>query len=221
MRRVLLVLLTGAMLCATVGAEDLLQNDDGHYSLNRWKCFSAETLTDVSDVWTIDQEGVLSCAGLPRGYLYTEKAYTDFVLTLQWRWPPESEPGKGGVLCRMTGELKIWPKCLEAQINQGGEGDLIGLVGYELSGPSDRLSTMDHEQFGKLTFLKRMKAVAKPAGQWNDYEIRVKGQTATLRLNGQVVNEATGCDVVAGPILLTSENDKIQFRNIQLTSMDK
>ena len=38
----------------------------------------------------------------------------------------------------------------------------------------------------------------------------------TLRLNGQQVNQATECDVVAGPILLTAEGNPIQFRNIEL-----
>nr|MBC8868433.1 DUF1080 domain-containing protein [Planctomycetota bacterium] len=67
---------------------------------------------------------------------------------------------------------------------------------------------------------KKAKASAKPPGQWNDYEIIAKGGTVTLRLNGQQVNQATDCDVTAGPILLTSEGNPIQFRNIELTSTD-
>jgi hypothetical protein len=38
----------------------------------------------------------------------------------------------------------------------------------------------------------------------------------TQRLNGVLVNEARDCETAAGPILLTSEGDSIQFRDIQL-----
>jgi hypothetical protein len=40
-------------------------------------------------------------------------------------------------------------------------------------------------------------------------------------MNGQTVNRATECDVVAGPILLTAENDPIQFRNIRVKVLDE
>ena len=75
--------------------------------------------------------------------------------------------------------------------------------------------------FGKPTFVKKAKALAKPPGQWNDYEIIAKGGTVTLRLNGQQVNQATECDVVAGPILLTAEGNPIQFRNIELVPSEE
>ena len=202
-----------------VSAEDLLRDENGAYSLDRWRCYHKEPIEKMGDVWQIN-DGILTCKGTPLGYLYTKEKYTDFVLKLQWRWVPDTDPGKGGVLFRMTGEDKIWPTSLEAQINAGNEGDFVGLVGYELSGPSERSSSLNHDVFGKLTFVKKAKASAKPPGQWNDYEIIAKGGTVTLRLNGQQVNQATDCDVTAGPILLTSEGNPIQFRNIELTSTD-
>ena len=206
-------------LPGNVSAEDLLRDENGAYSLDRWRCYHKEPIEKMGDVWQIN-DGILTCKGTPLGYLYTKEKYTDFVLKLQWRWVPDTDPGKGGVLFRMTGEDKIWPTSLEAQINAGNEGDFVGLVGYELSGPSERFSSLNHDVFGKLTFVKKAKASAKPPGQWNDYEIIAKGGTLTLRLNGQQVNQATDCDITAGPILLTSEGNPIQFRNIELTSAD-
>ena len=73
------------------------------------------------------------------------------MLKLEWRWPTDKEPGKGGVLIHITGENKIWPKSLEAQLNAGDAGDFWGLDGYELSGPADRTRSFDNEKFGKLT----------------------------------------------------------------------
>ena len=212
------VLLLGVALCASTCAmgEDLLRDKNGKDSLGSWACFHDPVVKNAEEVWSL-KDGVLTCKGQPKGYLYTKKSYTDFTLKLQWRWAPGEKPGKGGVLFRMTGDHKNWPTSLEAQINAGGEGDLIGLVGYDLKGPAERYRTMDHEVFGKLTFLTKAKQAAKAAGEWNDYEITAKGGAVTLRLNGVEVNRATDCGIVAGPILLTSEGNPIQFRNITLT----
>jgi hypothetical protein len=95
-----------------------------------WKSFSEDPKAKTADVWTLTPEGVLACKGKPNGYLYTEKSYANFVLTLQWRSPPGKQPGSGGVLVRMTGKHRIWPKSLEAQLNGGAEGDFWGLDGF-------------------------------------------------------------------------------------------
>lgn len=219
------VLCISLACCLLVGrwspaAEDLLCDTEGRPSLNRWQAYHEEPVGELGDVWQLN-DGILSCEGRPRGYLYTKTPYTDFSLRLQWRWPPDSKPGSGGVLIRMTGEHQVWPKCLEAQLNAGSEGDFVGLLGYGLTGPADRLEQLTHEKFGKLTFLRRSEAAVKPAGQWNQLEIVAAGETVTIRINGRLVNRATGCDVTAGPLLLTAENDAIQFREVLLESADR
>ncbi len=188
-------------------------------SLDAWECYLADPQAKVHDVWRIE-DGVLICSGKPLGYLYTRRDYGDFVLKLQWRWPPEKKPGNGGVLIRMTGEHRIWPKSLEAQLNAGNAGDFWGLDGYLLSGPAERIRTSDHQEFGKLTNLKKTKALEKPPGQWNTYEIIAKGATVTLIVNGEEVNKATNCDLKPGRICLTSEGNEIHLRNVVLTPGD-
>ena len=201
-------------------AENLLHNADGTPGLDRWLAYHDEPIKNVRDVWRI-QDGILTCKGLPRGYLYTKEKYTDFVLRLQWRWPPDGKPGNGGVLFRTTGPHKVWPKCLEVQINNEAEGDFVGIDGYRFKGPKERFRVIDHPQFGQIRILAKTDSAAKPSGQWNELEIVAKGGTVTQRLNGKQVNRATNCDIVAGPILLTAENDPIQFRNIELKPMNK
>jgi hypothetical protein len=195
---------------------DLLEQAD-----SRWKAFHEDPDAKLEDVWCFGGDGVLVCKGTPKGYIYRDIPCDDFVLRLEWRWPPGKKPGRGGVLLRMTGEHRIWPKSLEAQINVGDAGDFWGLDGYRLDGPADRLNTLEHEQFGKLTNLKKTGPAERPAGEWNSYEIRVEGQTVTLTINGQMVNRATGCDVVRGPICLTSEGDEIHFRNVRISQIEK
>lgn len=194
---------------------DLLSPAPAPDNLGQWKSFSEDPKARFADTWRVE-DGVLICKGTPQGYLYTAKSYGDFVLKLQYRVPEDAKPHKGGVLFRMTGKHKIWPKCLEAQINHPGEGDFWGLDGFRLDGPADRKKELDHPQFGRLTNLAQAVQAAKPLGQWNDYEIRAQGGTVTLVLNGREANKATGCDTASGPILLTAEGNEIQFRNLRL-----
>ncbi len=124
------------------------------------------------------------------------------------------------MLIRTTGENKIWPKSLEAQINAPDAGDFWGLNGYSFSGPEERLKSLNHDKFGKLTNLKKIKNTENPPGQWNSYEIIAKGETVTLIINGEIVNKATNCDLDAGTICITSEGSETQFQNIEITPLD-
>lgn len=199
---------------------DLLANPLEAARPYAWKHFSENPQTKLSDVWQL-RDGVLNCRGTPKGYLYLDQDFTDFTLRLEWRWPAGKKPGNGGVLIRITGSDKIWPRSLEAQINAGQGGDFWGLDGFALEGPAPRMKTVDHPQFGKLTNLKRTADLELPAGQWNEYEIIARGPVVTLRINGREVNRATGCDVRAGRICLTAEGSEIEFRNVRLQVPDK
>ena len=190
------------------------QNADGEIA--GWKSYHPEPAAKTGEVWQLQSAGVLVCKGQPLGYLYTEKDYTNFVLKLQWRWPPGGKAGNGGVLVRMTGPHQVWPKSLEAQLNAGQAGDFWGLAGYPLSGPPERMKVLEHPKFGKLTNLRKTAELEKPTGEWNDYEIAVDGGQVTLKVNGQVVNQTTDCEVLPGKILLTAEGDEYHFRNVQL-----
>jgi hypothetical protein len=181
----------------------------------KWVAFSEDPKKKLTDVWEI-RDGVIICRGTPLGYIRTEKDYTNLILTLEWRRPAGKKPGRGGVLIRTTGKDQIWPKSLEAQLNAGGAGDFWGLIGYRLSGPEDRMKTIEHDQFGTLTNVAKSKDVEKPVGEWNTYKIVAKGGAVTLSINGHTVNEATDCEIVPGKICLTSEGDEIHFRNVRL-----
>ena len=212
----------GYLLVSIVSAEtpeamtNLLVRQSTDGEIAGWKSYHPEPAAKTGEVWQLQSTGVLVCKGQPLGYLATEKDYTNFVLKLQWRWPPGGKAGNGGVLVRMTGPHRVWPKSLEAQLNAGQAGDFWGLAGYQLSGPAERLKLLEHPNFGKLTNLKKTAELEKPIGEWNDYEIAVDGGQVTLKVNGQVVNQTTDCEVVPGKILLTAEGDEYHFRKVQL-----
>ncbi len=196
----------------------LLNEQAADGSIAGWRFYCEDPSVKIAEVWKLGSDGVLVCKGKPQGYLYTEAAATDFDLSLEWR--SAGKAGRGGVLVRTTVPHRIWPKSLEAQLNAGDEGDFWGLGGFELSGPADRLKTVEHAQLGKLTNLKRIAAPVKPSGQWNRYEISARQGTVTLKINGVEVNRATRCEVAPGVICLTAEGDPIEFRDIRLARLD-
>jgi 3-keto-disaccharide hydrolase len=166
----------------------------------------------MEDVWKVEG-GRIRCSGVPNGYIRTAADYKDFVLTLEWRWA--EKPGNSGVLLRILGPDKIWPKTIEAQLMSGNAGDFWLMDGATLDSDPARVDPK------AANHRLKMKAAERPAGEWNVYEITMDGSWVLLKINGEVVNEGTGADEVAGKIGLQSEGAPIEFRNIRLTPIRK
>ena len=187
-------------------------------SLNDWDHLLTDKSPVKADVWKVDENGVLICKGQPLGYLHTKRSYQDFTLSLEWRWAPGTEPTNSGVLLRIAAPPESFlPKCVEAQLQHGKAGDLYGFYGANINAEAERLKPMENAKIGKFKAVPRLGGTEKPAGEWNLYEIKVKGDTVELKINGELVNKAHGIDVIAGPIGLQSEGSEIHFRNIRLS----
>lgn len=178
-----------------------------------WKAFLADSNVKPEEVWSV-QDGILICKGSPAGYLYTEKEYRDFILKLEWRWAPDKKPGNSGVLLRVHGEHKIWPRSIEAQLMYLNSGDFWLIDEYPME--------TDPQFIDKNAPRHRWrhKSNEKPQPEWNEYEIIVKGDRITLKVNGEVVNEGWNAEVRAGHIALQSEGGEIHFRNIRIIPLD-
>ena len=114
------------------------------------------------------------------------------------------------------------PKCFEAQLKHGSAGDLWAFRGTHITGPADRLRKVENSKvLGSFVGTSKLKDAEREPGQWNEFRLTVKGDRITVKVNGELVNEATGCDVVPGPIGLQSEGGEIQFRNVKLTRLNK
>ena len=59
---------------------------------------------------------------------------------------------------------------------------------------------------------------AKPIGEWNTYEIAVKGQDYTISLNGEVINHYVGSRGKTGFVGLQNHDDNsiVRFRNVRI-----
>jgi hypothetical protein len=200
------------------GPVDLFNGKD----LAGWDCFLDDPNVKMEDVWSV-RDGVLVCKGEPLGYLHTKKKFTNYKLIVEWRWAPGKEPGNSGVLLRIVGDaVSFLPKCVEAQLKSGDAGDIWGFYGAKVDGDQERLRVIkDHELLGDFVGVGKIKGAEKPPGEWNKYEITFDGGDLTLLVNGQKVNEATGCDVVPGTIGFQSEGGEIHFRTIKLVPLGK
>lgn len=208
--------LTSCSETPKISAETTTTLFDGS-SLDGWSHVLVGEGLKKEDVWSV-KDGVLICKGIPNGYLFTNESYQDFKLTLEWRWAPGGQAGNSGVLLRIAGKpATFMPKCVEAQLKHENAGDVWGFFGANVNGSADRLQEIkDHKDLGNFKGYKKIKAAEKPPGEWNQYEITASGGNLELKVNGELVNQASGLDVLSGPIGLQSEGAEIHFRNIQL-----
>lgn len=198
---------------AAEGAVRLFNGED----LQGWSHVLVGDDVTREEVWSVS-DGVLICKGQPFGYLFTKDSYQDFTLNFEWRWPEGKEPGNSGVLLRIAGEPNgFMPTCVEAQLKSGSAGDIWAFFGAKVEGDPQRMAEVkDHKDLKDFIGVKAMKQAEKPVGEWNHYEIKVSGGDVELKINGELVNRASGLDVLSGPVGFQSEGAEIHFRNIEL-----
>jgi hypothetical protein len=166
----------------------------------------------MDDVWRIE-DGILICGGTPVGYLRTTDDFVNYVLRLEWRFDPVTKKaGNSGVLLRMIGEDKVWPRSVEAQLHSGNAGDFWNIGEVPMKTDPDRTR-------GRNT--RKTHFAERPVGEWNEYEIIVDGGSVVLKVNGQTVNEAWDVQEIPGKICLQSEGAEIHFRNIRLSPIKR
>ena len=103
---------------------------------------------------------------------------------------------------------------IEVQLAQGDAGD-FWVIGTDLD-VTDEANRKTDRRHKNLTDDSE-----KPAGEWNRMEITCDGDVIRVKVNGELVNEATNCSVTQGAIALQAEGAPIEFRDIVLTPLKK
>ena len=88
------------------------------------------------------EDGVLRCGDEDMGYVATKRAYRDYHLSVEYRWGRKrAQPStvrNTGVLLNAIGPdgsaKGLWMTCIECQLAQGCEGDLIVIKGTKADG---------------------------------------------------------------------------------------
>ncbi len=164
-------------------------------------------------IWSVE-DGILICQGRPPGVIRTQKDdYSNYELTLEWRWAPDGKPGNSGLLVHASTprQMFVWPKSLEVQLGHQNAGDfwMIGeTVTVEGATPQGR------------RWLKRQESSEKEPGEWNTMKVRCKGDTITVWVNGVLMNEGTSLSASKGAICLQSEGAEIHFRKVELLPLE-
>ena len=161
----------------------------------------------IDGTWSF-VDGVLVCKGQPAGYVRTTEDFDNFILRVAWRFSPVTKAdGNSGVLFRMTGPDKIWPRSLEAQLMSKTAGDFYRIGGFSIETDADRT---------KGVRVRHLGFAENAVGDWNHYEIEVDGGNVELRINGKVVNRGSKADLGAGKICLQSEGVEIHFKDVEI-----
>lgn len=174
-------------------------------NLSNWVFYLKDPSLDPAKVFTV-RDGVIHITGNPFGYMRTKKAYSDYTLHLEWRWPEEAT--NSGVFIHAQPPDTIWIRCFECQLAAGNAGDFICAGGTDMAERKDK----------SVRVVKKMApSNEKPVGEWNTLEVVCNGDKIEVSVNGLLQNRGTGLSQTNGHICLQSEGKDIEFRNVYLT----
>lgn len=170
--------------------------------------FSGKSKEPVSGKNWTEKEGIISCQGQPQGYIYTRVAMGNCTVRLEYRFPEPAEKNEDpntGLLFFITGENRIWPKCLEVQ------GKYSEMAHIKSNSKDITLEVTDDPQ-------ARDKA-RRPIGEWNAIEVICKDGALTSILNGDRIASSKPSELKEGFFGLQSEGNPVEFRNIRVQQL--
>ena len=194
--------------------------------------------SDPNKVFQVEK-GVLHISGQEFGGLVTQKEYSNYYLRAEFKWgektyaPRDGKARDSGIQYNITGPLKVWPRMMEFQINEGGTGDMwvVGGTGATVdgkvyqsseSGPGSYLR-IPHSGRGPLNNVTGYRDPAneleRPHGQWNVLELVVDHDHITYFVNGKLSLVATNANTTAGKILFQCEGSEVFFRRMKIAML--
>jgi hypothetical protein len=202
----LAVVLLIAVSC-TDNKEYLFNGED----LDNWVIYPGDNSIQPEDFFYV-KDGMIETPGVPVGYARTKKAYSNYKLHVEWRYP--EEPVNSGIMLHVNPPDMIWISHYQGQLKHLNAGDFI-VHGVNQSATL-RDTVYTSTETDKPLIPKMQPTNETPAGEWNSYDIVCDGATIELYVNGLLQNVATNCSTTKGGIGLQAEGSKIQFRNIYI-----
>jgi len=168
--------------------------------------FKAE---DSKGFWRVE-DGVLigeNDAAQKGNYLWTQKAYADFVIEFDVRWKSATERGVD------TG-LEMRQPHIQLQLG------ISGSLKVDMSGSFYTGGKPAYPEAGQA---KDARKLMKPDGEWNTFRIQAKGDTFTCWINGTKASEFTDANFPgAGPLGLQIHPGvvmKCEYRNVKIAEL--
>lgn len=156
-----------------------------------WQFGGGYALPEAPENWKVE-DGVIKLSGGGRPNLGTQWDYEDFEMRFQWR--AMREKYNSGFYVRSNRKVG------NNQINlaKGGEGRFFG---------------------GKMNGGQPVPQLQKPAGEWNEWRVRVVGDKVTFWCNGQQAWEGTEFASPRGHLGLQAEGAPLEFRNLRIREL--
>ena len=173
--------------------------------------FVTKPNTDPLKTWSVTN-GVIHCTGAPTGYLRTTQVYSNYFLTVVWRFVKVAPKADNtGILVHIQSPDKIWPQCVQVQGRHNHQGDIFLMEGAEAK---------EHKGKDKNTPVPLQgDPVEVAVGEWNKSEtICIHGKVESF-MNSKFVNEVTECTLDAGYIGIQSEGGEIEIRSIDFAPL--
>jgi hypothetical protein len=188
------------------------------------------------------------------GYLATNQEFENVRIRLEYRWgekqfwPRTFSKRDNGLLYGLVGEDKVWPRCVECQIEEGDVGDFFlldgvrgvqdphgaGLFGQGLSAAtgwssvnSRATANPSEPHTGRLVKDGNFEKL----DDWNVVEVIWQGDRAAHIINGRCVNVVTGLQqpdprnpgqyipLTRGKIAIEIEYAETWFRRIEVKAL--
>ena len=171
------------------------------------------------------RDGMLVSLGTPGGHLLTDDEFSNYRLTVEYRFA--AKPGNCGVLVlasKLRALYRMFPQSIEVQMQSGDAGDFWCICEditvpdmEERRGPKERWGTDGNK-------LRRIKNLTddseKPPGEWNTMVVECVGDEVKVWVNGTLVNHGSGATATQGKIALQAEGSEVEFRKVELEAID-
>ena len=159
---------SACLVCAAEKSTELLKGDD---LFAHW---------ETTGNWKLE-DGVATLTPRPgekgwsrwSAYLWSKEKYQDFEIDFDYKLQPK---GNSGFYFHVADKDDPVGKGIEVQI-------------YDSAGKAPDAKLTDHDSGGIIPGVPPTKSTAKAAGEWNHFNIAVKGRDVTVKLNGEVVNQ--------------------------------
>ena len=161
----------------------------------------------INDGQFLVEDGVLKI-DRGTGWLRSSDVYSDFVLTMEFRF---LEAGANSGIFVRTGPTS-------ADDNNGwpNNGYQVQCMDTLTGTPLGNMIPYGAPPFEHEFDIDALKEAYKPAGEWHTYEITAQGENLRIELNGVLITTATGIKNLEGHIGIQGELGLLEFRRISV-----
>jgi Domain of Unknown Function (DUF1080) len=158
-------------------------------------------------VWQMRPDGSLFIDGEgAKEMLLGEREFSDGTLHVEWRFLEHQSPTpggaaavyNGGVYVRTALDGKSW---VQLQVSMADKPPVVGDLIAQVPGRAERVEVFQTQP-----------SAGAPVGEWNSYDVSMRGSTIELRVNGKPSVVWTSCPMVTGHIGLQAEGSPIEVR---------